>query len=97
MLAVADENLRSNGIGKELKIVQAYHAKQNGYNSMKWLYDPERGGNASLNIRKLGAMAEEFYIDKYGEMRSGLYETLSQLIDSGLCGDLLSRKLLIKC
>jgi predicted GNAT superfamily acetyltransferase len=58
------------------KIVQAHHAYKNGYHSMKWLYDPERGGNASLNIKKLGAMAEEFYIDKYGEMRSGLYSTI---------------------
>lgn len=73
MLAVADKNLRSNGIGRELKTVQAFSAYQNGYPSMKWLYDPERGANAYLNISKLGAMAEEFYIDKYGYMASGLY------------------------
>lgn len=73
MLAMAGENLRSKGIGKELKTVQAYHAFQNGYSMMKWLYDPERGENASLNLSKLGAMAEEFYINKYGEMSSELY------------------------
>jgi predicted GNAT superfamily acetyltransferase len=73
MLAMADENMRSKGVGKELKIIQAHHAHKNGYDMMKWLYDPERGGNAALNIRKLGAMAEEFYIDKYGVMQSDLY------------------------
>lgn len=73
MLAIANKDLRSNGIGRELKTIQAYHAYQNGYPSMKWLYDPERGANAYLNISKLGAMAEEFYIDKYGYMASGLY------------------------
>ncbi|MDP3918106.1 MAG: hypothetical protein Q8Q30_02965 [Candidatus Woesebacteria bacterium] len=73
MLAIANSELRNKGVGKELKIIQALHAFQNGYDMMKWLYDPERGGNASLNLTKLGAMAEEFCIDKYGEMRSALY------------------------
>lgn len=73
MLAMNGDNLRSKGLGRELKIIQAFHAYQNGYSMMKWLYDPERGENASLNMRKLGAMAEEFYIDKYGTMLSDLY------------------------
>lgn len=73
MLAMNGDDLRSKGIGKELKIVQAHYAYQNGYTMMKWLYDPERGENASLNMRKLGAMAEEFYINKYGTMLSALY------------------------
>lgn len=73
MLAMVGKDYRSKGIGKELKMVQAYYAFQNGYTMMKWLYDPERGENASLNLTKLGAMAEEFYIDKYGIMKSNLY------------------------
>lgn len=73
MLAVAGDQYRSGGVGKELKIIQAFYAFENGYQVMKWFYDPERGENATLNIRKLGARAEEFAINKYGEMRSDLY------------------------
>lgn len=73
MLAMNGKEYRSSGVGKELKIIQAYFAKQNGYEIMKWLYDPERGENASLNMRKLGAMAEEFWIDKYGRMESKVF------------------------
>lgn len=73
MLAVAGERYRSHGIGKELKLIQAHYAYLKGYEIMKWFYDPERGENASLNMRKLGAQAEEFRIDKYGEMKSQLY------------------------
>ena len=73
MLAMNGLDYRSAGIGKWLKIIQAYYSKQNGYDSMKWLYDPERGENASLNMRKLGAKAEEFWIDKYGRMASNVF------------------------
>lgn len=73
MLAMNGAAFRSGGIGKELKIIQAYYASRQGYEVMKWFYDPERGENASLNLRKLGARAEEFAINKYGEMKSGLY------------------------
>lgn len=73
MLAVGEKPLRSIGIGRDLKLVQALYAYQNGYEVMKWFYDPERGENASLNLTKLGARAEEFHIDKYGQMSSGLY------------------------
>lgn len=73
MLAVGEKPLRSIGIGRELKLVQAFHAYRNGYHVMKWFYDPERGENASLNLTKLGARAEEFHINKYGQMASGLY------------------------
>lgn len=73
MLAIGSTDLRSSGIGKLLKIFQAHFAFKNGYTSMKWFYDPERGENASLNMRKLGARVEEFHINKYGEMTSQLY------------------------
>ncbi len=73
MLAMRGKVYRSTGIGKELKLIQAYYAKQSGYDSMKWLYDPERGENASLNMRKLGARGEEFWIDKYGRMASSVF------------------------
>lgn len=73
MLAMNGKDYRSSGVGKQLKIIQAYYAKQNGYEVMKWLYDPERGENASLNMRKLGAKAEEFWIDKYGQMESNIF------------------------
>lgn len=73
MLAMYGLKYRSSGIGKELKIIQAFYARQNGYKLMKWLYDPERGENASLNMRKLGAKAEEFWVDKYGRMASDVF------------------------
>lgn len=73
MLAMNGPDYRSSGIGKELKLVQAFYAWQQGYRVMKWFYDPERGENARLNMGKLGARAEEFAIDKYGPMKSELY------------------------
>jgi predicted GNAT superfamily acetyltransferase len=73
MLAMDGTTYRSSGIGKELKLIQAFNGYQQGYEVMKWFYDPERGENASLNLRKLGARVEEFHIDKYGQMLSELY------------------------
>lgn len=73
MLAMNGPDYRSGGIGKELKLIQAFYAWQLGYQVMKWFYDPERGENARLNMSKLGARAEEFAIDKYGPMKSELY------------------------
>lgn len=58
MLAVAGDELRSGGVGRELKIIQAFYGFQKGY---------------TANMRKLGAQAEEFWINKYGQMRSELY------------------------
>ncbi len=73
MLAMKGSDFRSGGIGKELKLIQAYYAWQLGYRVMKWFYDPERGENARLNMGKLGTRAEEFAVDKYGQMKSELY------------------------
>lgn len=57
---------RNQGIGYELKLAQRRFAIQQGLRLITWTFDPLRGRNAHLNIRKLGAIAREYYRDFYG-------------------------------
>jgi predicted GNAT superfamily acetyltransferase len=53
------------GVGEQIKWAQRQHALENGYDTMKWTYDPLLGINANLNIAKLGAKASEYREDVY--------------------------------
>jgi predicted GNAT superfamily acetyltransferase len=57
---------RNLGIGYELKLAQRRFAVEQGLRLITWTFDPLRSRNAHLNIRKLGAIAREYYRDYYG-------------------------------
>ncbi|MCB9435391.1 MAG: hypothetical protein H6673_00170 [Anaerolineales bacterium] len=64
---------RSTGIGRHLKLLQAYEAVMAGHHTMEWTFDPMRSHNAHFNFNKLGGTVERFTVSKYGPFRSELY------------------------
>lgn len=73
MLGVRPDVRGAAGIGWALKLAQAEAARKTGHHAMHWTFDPMRGGNARLNIYKLGAVVDEMTIDKYGILTTALY------------------------
>jgi chorismate synthase len=73
MLGVRPDVRGAAGIGWALKLAQAEAAVATGHHAMRWTFDPMRGGNARLNIYKLGAVVDEMTIDKYGILTTALY------------------------
>lgn len=67
-------DVRSHGVGADLKRLQAVIALQRGFVEIVWTVDPLRAANARLNFEKLGAYADRYEINRYGEtFASGLY------------------------
>jgi len=67
-------DLRSFGLGAELKRLQAAIALERGFVEMIWTVDPLRAVNARLNFEKLGAFADRYEENRYGEgFAAGLY------------------------
>ena len=72
-LAVRRE-ARNLGLAGELKRLQAAIALSRGFEEIVWTVDPLRAANARLNFGKLGAVASEYEIDRYGStFATGLY------------------------
>jgi predicted GNAT superfamily acetyltransferase len=68
------QNVRSLGIGADLKRLQAALALARGFVEIVWTVDPLRAGNARLNFEKLGAYSDRYEINRYGEtFGDGLY------------------------
>lgn len=55
-------------VGFRLKCAQRDAAMAMGYDHAIWTYDPLQSINARFNMRKLGATAQRYYVDYYGEM-----------------------------
>jgi predicted GNAT superfamily acetyltransferase len=72
MLAVRPE-YRSAGLGYKLKLAQRDRANGAGLNTISWTFDPLQAVNANLNIGKLGAIADQYRINYYGETTSFLH------------------------
>lgn len=71
MLAVIPEE-QGRGIGYTLKMAQRDAALEAGVTVMRWTFDPLVARNAHLNLSKLGAWADGFTRDFYGEMNDSL-------------------------
>ncbi|MCC7022373.1 MAG: GNAT family N-acetyltransferase [Thermomicrobiales bacterium] len=72
-LAVRPE-ARNLGLAAELKRLQAAIALARGFQEIVWTVDPLRAANARLNFGKLGAVARDYEIDRYGAgFAAGLY------------------------
>ncbi len=65
---------RGAGLGQLLKRLQGSIAIARGFYDVGWTVDPLRAANARLNFGKLGAHAERYERNRYGESYgSGLY------------------------
>lgn len=75
MLAVSPQ-FQQKGLGGRLKWAQREEALARGVSLITWTYDPLQARNAHLNLRRLGAVAEEFLEDFYGVTSSSLHHGL---------------------
>ncbi len=72
MLGVIPE-YRQGGLGRELKMLQRERTIAMGLDLIEWTFDPLQAANAHLNFAKLGAVAEEYEVNVYGESTSPLH------------------------
>lgn len=59
---------QGQGLGLRMKLYQRDWCLERGITRVRWTYDPARRANAVLNIHRLGATANTYYRDYYGEM-----------------------------
>ena len=59
---------QGQNIGFELKRQQRDWALANGFDEIRWTFDPLQRGNANFNVHRLGATAENYLVDFYGTM-----------------------------
>ena len=68
---------QSRGIGYDLKLIQKKWVREQGYDEIRWTFDPMRRGNAYFNFCKLGVISSLYHHSFYGEMKdsinTGLY------------------------
>jgi predicted GNAT superfamily acetyltransferase len=72
MLGVTGE-ARGTGLGLRLKLAQRDRALAMGIDEIEWTFDPLQTLNAHLNMARLGAIAEEYEENIYGESTSPLH------------------------
>jgi predicted GNAT superfamily acetyltransferase len=63
---------QGQGIGLRLKQAQRRWALENGYSYISWTFDPLQRGNAHFNLHLLGATANLYHVDFYGEMTDAI-------------------------
>jgi predicted GNAT superfamily acetyltransferase len=63
---------RHRGVGAALKLAQRAQALDHGFRVVRWTFDPMIARNAYLNLVKLGAVADRFHRDFYGQMSDTL-------------------------
>lgn len=59
---------RGAGLARRLKLYQRDWCRARGVTRVEWTYDPLRAVNAHFNIHRLGAAADTYLDDFYGEM-----------------------------
>jgi predicted GNAT superfamily acetyltransferase len=67
MLAALPQR-RHKGVGYALKLAQRAQALEQGITLVRWTFDPLVARNAYFNLHKLGAIADRFGRNFYGEM-----------------------------
>ena len=71
ILGVVSES-QARGLGFELKLHQRNWCLDRGVKVIEWTFDPLVRRNAYFNLNKLGAEADRYLVNLYGEMRDGL-------------------------
>ncbi len=67
MLAALPDR-RHRGVGYALKLAQRAQCLDQGITLVRWTFDPLLSRNAHFNLTKLGASADRFLPNEYGEM-----------------------------
>jgi len=75
MVAVLPQ-YRNSSIAYRLKIAQRNFVRKQGIKLMTWTFDPLQSINAYFNIRKLGVIVREYYVNLYGMHSSVLNKGL---------------------
>ena len=60
------------GLGEKIKRHQWHWAKENGYDTITWTFDPLVRRNAHFNLVKLGATVIGYHQNFYGELDDGI-------------------------
>ena len=63
---------QGQGIGYQLKLKQRAWAREQGYEQIRWTFDPMQRGNASFNFKKLGVISYLYHPAFYGHMQDEL-------------------------
>jgi predicted GNAT superfamily acetyltransferase len=63
---------RHRGVGYALKLAQRAQGLEQGISVARWTFDPLVARNAYFNLHKLGAVADRFERNFYGEMTDAL-------------------------
>ncbi len=71
-MAGVHQDYQGQGVGFAMKQFQRDWALENGYDIMAWTYDPLQRGNANFNLHRLGATAQTYHVNFYGEMNDGI-------------------------
>jgi predicted GNAT superfamily acetyltransferase len=64
--------LEHRGVGRALKQAQWEWARARGITTVEWTFDPLVRRNGWFNLRVLGATADEYLEDAYGELRDAI-------------------------
>jgi len=65
------------GLGYRLKVAQREQMLRQGIDIVVWTYEPLEGGNATLNIEKLGGIVRYYARDIYGFVQNPLQASLT--------------------
>lgn len=65
-------NRRHRGVGYALKLAQRAQGLEQGMSVARWTFDPLVARNGYFNLHKLGAIADRFERNFYGEMTDAL-------------------------
>ncbi len=87
---------QSRGVGLALKEAQRREAMAQGYNLIRWSFDPLLARNAYFNFAKLGGVCHEYVQDMYGPGRGeyfGSLDTDRLIIDWELTSPRVSERL----
>ncbi len=71
-MAAVHPAYQGRGIGFALKQFQRRWATAEGYQSIRWTFDPLQVRNANFNLAQLGAYANIYHVNFYGEMLDGI-------------------------
>lgn len=95
MLAVLPP-YRGSEMARALKAAQRDHCLEHGLELVTWTMDPCESRNARFNMAKLGAFADEYHEDFYGEMPDKLNLGLPSdrfLVEWPIANDRVARRL----
>lgn len=69
-------NYQGQNIGYHLKLKQREWVCEQGYDEIRWTFDPMRRGNAHFNFHKLGVISYLYHPGFYGDMQDDINKGL---------------------